>query len=313
MKRYRCWSCLLFATLGVTSVTVAAEATLGPGLSEANKERLELEDQEDSSQWYNGSPDETKISGGNEHVKQGSLALKFANVVDHTKGEKSYPVGWPRTGKDLTKAKLTDWSDYDLFECWIYTETSRTALPTSPLTIGFYHSGPKRSTSLPLNLVRKDQWVKIVIPISQITDPQDVQRIQFSISESDYRHGDRIDFHIDDVVLTRYLQPAIASFEVDREIMYESEPYIVGRFTVTGRKGMETTRVHLTVGLEDRPVAHTDTAATRSGELIVKLAVPLPTGICPARLDLRDPEGRLLDRSTAEFRVIPGPFEGRAR
>ena len=42
-------------------------------------------------------------------MKQGRFALKFANLVDYTKGERNYPIGWPRTGKDLAKAKRTDW------------------------------------------------------------------------------------------------------------------------------------------------------------------------------------------------------------
>jgi hypothetical protein len=304
MTPYLRWACLVCAA-GIAS---AAETVVGPGLSEANKERVELDSQSDSTQWYNGSPEETQLSSSAAHVKQGSAALKFANVVDHTKGEKAYPVGWPRAGTDLAKMKLTDWSAFDLFECWIYTETSRDHLPNAPLTVGFYHSGPKRSTSVPLNTVKKDQWVKFAIPVSQIEEPQDVQRIQFSISEANYRHGDRIDFYIDDPVLTRYVQPAIASFELDRKIMYADETYVVGRFTLAGHQGLETTRVQLTVGPADRPVTSATTVATRTGEITAKLSTSPPAGLCEARLDLRDTQGRLLDRSVAQFRVLGGPF-----
>ena len=130
MRRLISRGCLLFALFAALAGHTGAEETpCGKGMTEANKERLVLDDMEDVSGWYNGSPVETTLSASSEHVKQGKLALKFANVVDHTKGEENYPIGWPRTGKDLVKAKLTDWSAYDFFECWIYAQTSRGSLP----------------------------------------------------------------------------------------------------------------------------------------------------------------------------------------
>ncbi|MHC4401228.1 MAG: hypothetical protein ACYTG0_16265 [Planctomycetota bacterium] len=42
---------------------VAAEETLDVGrTTDANKERLVLDDMEDVADWYNGSPEETRIS-----------------------------------------------------------------------------------------------------------------------------------------------------------------------------------------------------------------------------------------------------------
>ena len=147
---------LLSAVLVCAAIAHAAaqEVPYGRGITDANKERLVLDDMEDVSDWYSGTPEETTISASDKHVKQGAHSLEFANRVDHTKGEKNYPVGWPRVGKDLAKTGMTDWSAYDLFECWIYTETSRPQLPVGPLSVGFYHSGPKRSSSFPLNNVR---------------------------------------------------------------------------------------------------------------------------------------------------------------
>lgn len=150
---------------------------------------------ENISAWENGSPEETKLDANSLHTKQGEFSLSFANTVDHSKGEKNYPIGWPRTGKNLHKLGLTDWSDYENLECWIFTTTSRESLPKLPLSIGFYHSGAKHSSFFPLTNILKDEWAKVTIPISKIDLPADIQRIQFTISESNYAHGDQVKGH----------------------------------------------------------------------------------------------------------------------
>ncbi len=288
---------------------VNAETPYGKGLSEANKERLVLDDMEDVSDWYNGSPEETTISASDKHVKQGRLGLRFANVVDYTKGEKKYPIGWPRIGKDLRKVELTDWSAYDFFECWIYVETSRKALPGDPLGLGFYHSGPKRTSSWPLKELTKDQWLKVVIPISKLLDPNDIQRVQFNISESNYKHGDRVDFYLDDMVLTRYVDPAVVELVLERRIVFAGDRQLVAAYRLSGRKGMDQVKVELAIGQgAGTPAAKTTAAAARQGEIVLPLNARLAPGTYWARLGLRDAQGKLIDRKQAEFRVIEGPF-----
>jgi hypothetical protein len=288
---------------------MAEESPYGKGLTEANEQRLVLDDMEDVSGWYNGSPEETTISTSDRHVAEGRFALKFANVVDHTKGEKNYPIGWPRTGKELGKAGLSDWSDYDFFECNVYVETSRAALPGSPLGIGFYHSGPQRSSSFPLGMVRKDAWTKIVIPIAQLESAADVQRVQLSISESEYKHGDRVDFFVDDMALTRLVEPAVARFQVDRKLLYANDRRIRATYTMMGRKDLEKVSVELAIGLQgEDAAAKVAGKAVRDGELTLPLRRPLTPGSYWARLGLRDRAGRLIDRSEVLFRVIEGPF-----
>ena len=287
----------------------APEQPCGKALTEANKERLVLDDMEDVSGWDNGSPVETTLSRSDAHVKQGHFSLKFANLVDHTKGEKNYPIGWPRTGRNLVKAKLTDWSEYDFFECWIFVETSRATLPGTPLGIGFYHGGHKQSTSVPLKQVSKGEWTKIVIPIAELKDAKDVRRVQFNISESDYKHGDRVDFYIDDVALTRFVQPAIAELALQRKVLYTSTPIVAATYKLVGRKGMEQVSVEFEIGVGDAaPVAKVAARALREGELAIPIRSPLPVGHAWVRLGLRDGQGKLIDRKQVEFRVIQGPF-----
>ena len=286
----------------------AEETPYRGGTSEANKERLVLDDMDDVADWYNGSPQETEISPSSKHVKGGKSSLKFANLVDHTKGEKNYPIGWPRTGKDMAKAGTSDWSDYDFFECWIYADTSRQGLPGTPLGIGFYHTGQRRSSSFPLKEVKKDQWTKIVIPVSELIDPADAQRVQFNISESNYKHGDRVDFYIADMVLTRFLHPTIAELALDRKLLYSGDSQITAIYTLMGRKGLDETNVELEIGRAQQPAAKAVGKASRHGELPLSITRPLVPGDYWGTLSLRDAEGKPIDQGRLEFRVIEGPF-----
>jgi hypothetical protein len=293
---------------------IAAEGAPGhEKMTDANTQRLVLDDMEDTADWYNGSPEETQISASTKHVKQGTTSLLFANVVDHTKGEKNYPVGWPRTGKDLGKGEPTDFSQYDFFECWIYVETDRESLPGNPLGIGFYHSGPKRSTSFPLNEVKKDAWVKIVIPLDQLHEnAADVNRVQLNISESNYKHGDRVDFYVDDVVLTRFIHPVVAELDVDRNVLYSGDRQITALYKLMGRQGIDRVKVRFEVGQGDgAPVATATGRPSPTGELPLDLSGPLAPGNYWGRLALVDDAGQVVDREQVEFRVIDGPFLAR--
>ena len=290
-------------------LATAAEQPYGKGMTEANIERLVLTDMADVSAWRNESPAETKLSSSDAHVRQGKFALKFANLVDHTTGEKNYPIGWPRTTLDLATAKRTDWSEYDFFECWIYVDTSRPALPRSPLSIGLVHPGHKVSTGRDLKEVCKDQWTKIVIPMSEVKDPENVSRVRFNISESNYQHGDRVDFYICDMVLGRYATPAILELTIEQHLLFTDARSIAAQFKLVGRHGMDKTTAELEVGCGDaNPVAKASIAATREGQIVLPLTARLPAGPSWARLNLRDSQGRLIDRKSAEIRVIPGPF-----
>jgi hypothetical protein len=292
----------------LTATAFPAEIPYGRGLTEANKERLLIDDMKDVSVWQNGSPDETTLSRSDKSVPGSRFSLQFANKVDHTKGEKNYPIGWPRTSKDLKKARLTDWSGYDFFECWIFAETSRSALPGTPLNVGFYHSGAPRSSSVPLKQVTKGAWSKIVIPISAIAVPTDVRRVQFNISEADYKHGERVDFYIADVVLTRYVDPAVMDLSLQRKLLYASDAAITASFQLSGHQGMTDATAELEIGRDNQRAAQGSRPAVRSGEISLALGRPLEPGVYWAKLNLRNRAGKLIDRKQVEFRVIRSPF-----
>lgn len=292
------------------AILLAVTAVYADDLADVPMERLVIDDMEDIADWGNGSPDETKLNASDLHAKEGKFALEFANVVDHTKGEKNYPIGWPRSGKDL-KGELTDWSDYEYFECWVYVTTSRESLPRNPLGVGFYHSGPKRSSSFPLDDVRKDQWTKIKIPISKIELADDVQRVQFNISESNYSHGDRVNFYIDDVVLTRFAHPVIGAMAARRRLVYANDRRVTAQFELLGNRSGKDVQIVLEVGRGDETIAK---ASGKAVDLVDEITVdldpsrPLTTGQSWLRLTLQDKASKPLHSRQADFRVIEGPF-----
>ena len=315
MHRLRCSllpAILLFAFpfFGHRSSAAAAERPYGRGLTEANQERLVIDDMENIAAWTTDTPVETTLSASEEHVKQGRHSLKFGNVVDYTRGEKNYPIGWPRMRKNLAKMHRTDWSGYDFFECWIYCDSSRAALPSTPIGLGFSHpgSGRRRSSSFSLKEVQKDRWVKIVIPISKLLDPHDVQSVQFNISESDYKHGDRVDFYIDDMALTRYIDPTVAALATDRRVLFSNDRQITALYTLMGHRDMDRVKIQFAIGSGEPALARGQGTPSDPGELLLRLERTLPPGDYWARLDLRDEGGRLIDRRQSGFRVVAGPF-----
>ncbi|NOZ21925.1 MAG: hypothetical protein GXP25_12655 [Planctomycetes bacterium] len=301
---------LVAVLLSVGCETLPAEKPYGRGMTEANKERLVIDDMEDVSDWYYAKEEDSKLTTSSKHVKEGKSSLLFSTHINHKGGQKNYPIGWPRTGKRLQDTKMTDWSDYDFFECWIYTETSRDALPSTPFTVAFCHSGHRNSTPFRLKELKKNEWVKIVIPISKLKQPKDVQSLQFHINESDYKHDDQVDFYIDDMVLTRFIDPTIVTLDVNKKLIYASDRQISATYSLSGYKGMDKVTVELEIGRGiTAPVAKGTAKAAKRGEVSVAMpAQRVVPGTYWARLSLRDAEGKLIDRKQVEFRVLTGPF-----
>lgn len=278
-----------------------------PG-DDAAKQRHVLDDMEDVSDWDNGSPEETTISANDQHSRIGKRSLRFGNIVDHTTGEKNYPVGWPRTGKDLRKTGPTDWSVYDFFECWIYAETSRETLPKTPLGVGFYHSGHRSSTHVRLNEVKANAWTKIVIPMADLTDAADVQRVQFNISEADYKHKDRVEFFIDDMVLTRYVHPIVGDFRLERNLLYTNDGRVKAAYELAGYRRQEGVEMELTIGRAAERLATVRRSVSPLREIGLSLDKALTAGSYWAKLRVCCTATDDVHEREQHFRVIEGPF-----
>lgn len=141
-------------------------------------------------------------------VAGGPTALHWSVVVDHFAGEPAYPVGWPRFGVRLPD-EWRDWSAWErLFLRW-RVESSRERLPAD--AIGFQVHAPDKSSSH-LEWLRPPSgagWDDWRLDLERLTDTSRVTQMQWHISESAYRHGDRLDVWIAEIALERFAAPTV--------------------------------------------------------------------------------------------------------
>jgi len=121
--------------------------------------------------------------------------------VDYHAGEKQYPIGWPRMYLNLQPAEQ-GWQEYDRLEFQLFTESSRTNLPSRPLNFHLYNAqGQKKLINLDMAAVGKCST--FTLNISDIGLTGEITRLGFNINESDYNDQDQITFHIGGFRLAR--------------------------------------------------------------------------------------------------------------
>ncbi|MBM3471959.1 MAG: hypothetical protein FJX75_01640 [Armatimonadetes bacterium] len=229
-------------------------------------------------------------------------SLHFHIDVDHTAGEPNYPIGWPRMAMK-PPAELQDWSRCDFLELVIHTETSRESLPSSPL--GFIAHTPDKQNAYNRNLaeLRKGETTTIVIPLSQIPRHNFVPHIQFFISESNYKHGDVLDFYIDDIALTRYAGPTLSDFVALQSIAFSDVSCLGARFRLLGVEEGKTAAVKASIRQGGAAVAEAQWELARGEhEMWLPLKKPLTSGEATLELSLGE------SKQAAKVRIVASPY-----
>lgn len=254
------------------------------------------------AKWY---AEEGVVSADAKHVRApGGKSLCFHIPVDYTKGEAKYPIGWPRAG--IHPKVSWDWRPYDYFEFWLYAETSRAALPADPL--GIIISGPDKASDFHLRIpVVKGQWVKVRINTEDLPRPQEITRVQWAISESNYKHLDVVDFYFADMTLARYTQPAILSFQPLEKLIDTRTAYLPVDLHLAG--AAEGAKIDASV-LVERERKVLSTIATQLERGRCRVVLPMPRGLTPGPADLAVRLGSKDDAATATLTIIASPFEG---
>ncbi|MBI2302838.1 MAG: hypothetical protein HYU66_28360 [Armatimonadetes bacterium] len=259
----------------------------------------------DAQAWYTA---ECTVSFDPQHkTERGDGAIHLHIPIDHTTGEPAYPIGWPRAG--LAPKTHFDWSRYDLFSFMLYTETSRDKLPAT--TLGLILSMPDRSNEYHLDLpARKGEWVKVTVPIEDLGNPKDIARVQWFISESNYKHLDTVDFYLADLTLGRYTRPTFLTFEPLERLVAGDAKYLPVTVHLAGVKEGESVAATVLVRQAGKIVAEVPTSMQRGKHRVV-LPLPgkLPAG--PAELAVRFAGGA--DAAKAPIVVVRGPFEEAGR
>lgn len=285
-------------------MTPLQEAFAQQIVREGAMEKLVLDGGEDVSAWAIA---EATVMADGSHVKQGAAAMRFAVPVDHYAGQPDYPIGWPRTYRDFNEPWEQDWSEFEFFSVWIYCSTSREALPREPLGLILYAPDKPRAYNRTLTELKKDEWVHIVIPLTEIARHDNVTRIQFYISESRYRHGDTLDFYVDDIALTRYAAPTIDAFSVGQGAIWADARWLPATFRMLGLKPEQQCAVEFQVRRGQRVTARA-TRSVGAGEQRVWIDLgtrPLPPGSCEVSARLKGTQ----EWVRAPVRVVTSPWE----
>lgn len=220
---------------------------------------------ESAPQW---SAPESKVEISTAHVRSNLPVLRWHVTVDHFAGERNYPIGWPRANFLLRDTTARDWSQWDYFQFWVYTDSTRAALPREPVGLTLYTPEKPDVYNRPLIELKKGEWMQIRIPVSQIPRHQDVRGMQFHLSESQYRHQDQLDLYFDDIALARHAEPTLLDFASEAAVMFADEKQLALKFHLAGVRPGERIEVVCQLRKGGTAVARTVVEAGRGPQRV---------------------------------------------
>jgi hypothetical protein len=264
-------------------------------------EVMVLADGERDSDWHSA---EATMLPDSTHAVQGR-AMRFRVDVNHDTGQPDYPIGWPRTYMNIP-VELRDWRKWDFLEFWIYADTSRERLPNTPL--GFIVRSPNRAKSYQKSVheLQKGEWIQVRVPTSDMPTPAECTAVQFFVSESNYQHGDVLDFWIDGLVLLRYAEPTMISVRPMGQVHHADASSIRIEVRMTGLEEGETAQLSLRL-LRNGKTVRRSAAEVLSGSQSVALEVG--DNLEVGRYELRAQVAASKRIITTPLRVISSPWE----
>jgi hypothetical protein len=291
--RFSCWLIAFF--LGTV---------FGARADEPAMETLVLADGDGDSEWHTA---EATMRPDATHAIEGR-AMRFHIDVNHETGQPDYPIGWPRTYMSMPK-DARDWRKWDFVEFWLYADTSRESLPNTPL--GFIVRSPDKPNSYhrTVHEAQKGKWTRVRVPTSDMPSPADCRAVQFFISESNYNHGDVLDFWIDGLALLRYAEPTIISMQPVGRLQYADTDVVRIEVGMTGLEEGQTAELLVRL-VRDSKTVRQSSAVLRSGIQAVPLKVggKLDAGCYELQAQIAGSQ-----RTVSEtIRVISSPWEEEA-
>ncbi len=297
--RHRAWWILAAGAAFVAAAGGAEPKTVRVGTDEV----LWLDGLADPNRW---GPAECTVSAERKLTAEGRPTLHMHIPVDHHGGEKAYPIGWPRMYLNL-KPGEKEWGAYERFEFDIHARMTREKPPKKVLSLQVHCPAKPHVYRRNLEEIRLGKWVRVAIPVREIRRVAEVARLGLNISESDYRHGETLDFRVGGFRLVRAAEFGVAGIEARTRIVYQDRPALVLRVEAVGPPSEKAADVPLAVRRDDKTV-HTRT-------------VKLLRGVHRLRLDLSDAKlapGRYrvvafpeaaARRKAAAFRVVESPWQ----
>ena len=124
--------------------------------------------------------------------------------VDHKAGQKDYPIGWPRLYLQKLRPEEKDWSKAKAVSFKFKLEFTGT---TQKFPVTFHvrtlAPGAKKAAgpSFLIPGIVNNKEVSVEIPLTKLKNPENVDYFGFSISESQYKHGENFKFTVRDMKL----------------------------------------------------------------------------------------------------------------
>jgi hypothetical protein len=119
---------------------------------------------------------------------------------------------------------------------------------------------------------QKGKWTHVRVPTSNMPSPAKCTAVQFFIAESNYNHGDVLDFWIDGLALVRYAEPTIIRVRPLGEVQYADTGVVRIEVRLTGLEEGQTAKLLVRLVCDGETVRRSS-AIVRSGIQAVPLEV----------------------------------------
>ncbi|MBC7289419.1 MAG: hypothetical protein H5T86_15530, partial [Armatimonadetes bacterium] len=148
--------------------------------------------------WENSGGPEGAVAVAPEDARVGTKAIRFRVNVDWY-NEGKYPQGWPSF--QFRPPKPLDLSGYDLISFWVRATSTRPE--GRPIFRFILHTAGELRINRPIAGLTWNQWHRATFDLSRVPRLNEVTLIHFYICESDYAHGDRLEFVVDGFELAK--------------------------------------------------------------------------------------------------------------
>lgn len=296
---------MMRATFVIAALAAACCAASGAEIVvEGKHEVLHLDGLADPSRW---GPSECTVEVSNDLRAEGRPTLHLHIPVDHFAGEKKYPIGWPRLYLNLKRSTEAGWELFERFEFMVYATMSRPTPPKSIINLQIHCPDRHRALNRNLEEIRLSEWVRISIPTRRINNVEAVRVLGLNISESSYKHGDKLDFHFGAFRLVRSAEFNLASLAVRNKALFHGQPTLKAEVEVGGPPLKIARALPLTIRL-GKQVVRTESLPVKPGlqTLLIDIhELKLAPGDYTLAAFDDDPNRRKSDT----FRVVETPWK----
>jgi len=238
---------------------------------------------------------------------EGTPAIAFRVEVNWLEGEKGYPIGWPRMQMNLPKDRA-DWRKWERIRVKVYARTSRGSLPHQPLGLTLSAGGRNANWERDFEGLGLGRWQEYVFDLSDLALRDRVDSVGLFISESNYQHGDVLEFFIADVELLRYTRPTLISLEPRAKLVFADDCSLGAAVTMLGVPAGASAPIQVRLEKGGRAFAGCRAeVAEGTGLISLRLPKPPPTG--DYTLVASDGKREL----RAGVKLITSPWQGGAR